>query len=97
MAGGSIPVAVYLRMSTSKQEDSIDRQRSQVLPYCAKHDFLIVREYADEGIAGDEIRRQHGSQRMLRDAQAGDFQGIVCDDQDRFGRLGAIDLGGSGG
>src|SRR5262249_47975379 len=32
-------------------------------------------------------------QQMLRDAQAGHFQAILCDDKDRFGRFDAIDLG----
>ena len=86
-------VAVYYRMSTNQQEDSIERQRSQVEPYCQAHGYTIVREYKDEGIAGDEILRRPAFQRMLKDAQAGLFRGIVCDDKDRFGRFDSLDLG----
>jgi DNA invertase Pin-like site-specific DNA recombinase len=94
MAEGSIPVAAYYRMSTLKQEDSIDRQRSQVVPLCERRGFHVVAEYIDEGVAGDEILKRRDFQRMLRDAQAGRlFRGIVCDDKDRFGRFDAIDLG----
>jgi DNA invertase Pin-like site-specific DNA recombinase len=80
-------------MSTLKQEDSIDRQRSQVLPYCESRGFQIIREYVDEGISGSEIARRHSFQKMLRDAQLGAFQAIICDDKDRFGRFDVIDLG----
>jgi site-specific DNA recombinase len=80
-------------MSTDKQEHSIERQRSQVLPYAEKHGYTIVREYVDEGIAGDEIAKRKEFQRMLRDAQAGLFQAILCDDKDRFGRFDSIDAG----
>jgi site-specific DNA recombinase len=80
-------------MSDDKQENSIDRQRSQVEPYADRRGYVIVREYLDEGIPGDEITRRKGFQQMLRDAQAGLFRGIVCDDKDRFGRFDSIDSG----
>src|SRR5262249_8365328 len=88
-----IRVAVYYRMSTLKQEDSIDRQRSQVVAYAKARGYLIVAEYVDEGVAGDELRRRKEFQRPLRDAQTGQFDGILCDDNDRFGRFDSIDMG----
>jgi DNA invertase Pin-like site-specific DNA recombinase len=91
--GAPVRAAAYYRMSTLRQEDSIDRQRSQVEPYAEKHDYQIVREYIDEGVAGDEIAKRKDFQRMLRDAQAGQFEAILCDDKDRFGRFDSIDLG----
>jgi DNA invertase Pin-like site-specific DNA recombinase len=87
------PVAVYYRMSDLRQESSIERQRSQVEPYAREHGYRIVKEYTDEGISGDEIARRKGFQRLLRDAQAGLFVGILCDDKDRFGRFDSIDSG----
>jgi DNA invertase Pin-like site-specific DNA recombinase len=80
-------------MSDDRQENSIERQRSQVLPYAEKHGYSIVCEYIDEGIAGDEVLRRKEFQRMLRDAQAGRFRAILCDDKDRFGRFDSIDAG----
>jgi DNA invertase Pin-like site-specific DNA recombinase len=40
------PVAYY-RMSNDKQEDSISKQQAQVRAHAAKHNYQIVREYAD--------------------------------------------------
>jgi DNA invertase Pin-like site-specific DNA recombinase len=88
-----IPVAAYYRMSDDKQENSVERQRSQVEPWCEAREYRILREYIDLGIAGDEIAKRKEFQRMLRDAQAGLFRGIVCDDKDRFGRFDSIDGG----
>jgi DNA invertase Pin-like site-specific DNA recombinase len=93
--GNSTPLraAAYYRASTLKQEDSTDRQRSQVVPYAERKRYQIVREYVDEGVSGGEILKSRDFQRMLRDAQTGAFEVIVCDDKDRFGRFDAIDLG----
>src|ERR1051326_3057791 len=55
-----IPAVAYYRMSTDRQEESIDRQKSQVEPYAARQGYLIVREYVDEGIAGDEEGKRKG-------------------------------------
>ena len=85
--------AFYFRMSDERQESSIERQRSQVLPYAEKHGLAVVREYLDPGITGSEIVRRKQFQRMLRDAQAGAFDVILCDDKDRFGRFDSIDSG----
>jgi site-specific DNA recombinase len=88
------PVAAYYRMSDDKQENSIERQRSQVEPYAARNGYVIVREYVDEGIAGDEAERRPGFMRMTGDAvTVRDFRVILCDDKDRFGRFDGIDFG----
>jgi DNA invertase Pin-like site-specific DNA recombinase len=88
------PVAAYYRMSDDKQENSIERQRSQVEPYAAQHGYVIVREYVDEGIAGDEAEKRPGFMKLTRDAVGRQgFRVILCDDKDRFGRFDAIDFG----
>ena len=91
----SMPVNAvdYYRMSDPRQDTSIERQQSQVLPYALKQGYRIVRTHVDEGIPGDEIAKRKAFQRMLRDAQAGLFDVILCDDKDRFGRFDSIDLG----
>src|SRR5262245_26313645 len=88
-----VSAVAYYRMSTDKQEDSIERQRSQVEPYAARHGYRVVREYIDEGIAGDEEKKRTGFLQMLKDAQRGLFELILCDDKDRFGRFDSIDAG----
>jgi site-specific DNA recombinase len=79
-------------MSRDKQENSIERQRSQVLPYAAARGYSLVPEYVDEGIAGDEFDKREAFQRLLRDAQAGNFQVIVVDEPSRLSRQDPIDF-----
>jgi site-specific DNA recombinase len=64
-----------------------------VVPYAARQGYQRVEEYTDEAIAGDELEKRKQFQRMLRDAQAGKFSVILCDDKDRFGRFDFIDYG----
>src|SRR5438270_6356217 len=80
-------------MSDDKQENSIDRQQSQVRPYAARKGYEIVREYTDDGIPGDEERRRKAFMQLLQDALRGDFRVILCDDKDRFGRFDLITYG----
>jgi DNA invertase Pin-like site-specific DNA recombinase len=88
-----IRAAAYYRMSDDRQENSIERQHSQVEPYATAKGYVIVAEYVDEALAGSEIARRKAFQRMRRDAEAGKFQAILCDDKDRFGRFDSIDYG----
>jgi DNA invertase Pin-like site-specific DNA recombinase len=87
MAESIVRAAAYYRMSTDRQEDSIERQRSNVLPYAERKGYHVLAEsYDDEGIAGDEFERRAGLQRLLRDAAAGRFDVIVCDEVSRVSR-----------
>src|SRR5262245_23072822 len=89
----SIPAAAYFRMSTLRQEDSIERQRSTVVPYAERNGYAIVQEYVDEGLSGSEEGKRKAFMQMLADAQRGKFQLILCDDQDRFARFDSITFG----
>jgi len=42
-------VALYLRMSTDKQDTSIPQQRVELERYAERHGYKIVHEYRDEG------------------------------------------------
>jgi len=89
-----IRVVAYYRMSDDKQEDSIPAQRTEVQAYAAKHGYQIIREYLDEGISGDATEKRLQFQKMLADASAlGDFEVILCWDQDRFGRFDPLEAG----
>jgi site-specific DNA recombinase len=80
--------ATYYRMSKLDQEHSIERQRSQVLPYAARMNYAVVGEYVDEGIPGWKGEEgRDGFARLLADAARGRFKVILVDDVDRFGRL----------
>jgi DNA invertase Pin-like site-specific DNA recombinase len=83
---------MYLRMSTDRQEDSPERQRSQSEPYIVQQGYRLTEEYLDPGIAGDEFDRRPAFQRLLRDAQAGKFEVIVCDELSRLSRQEVVDF-----
>src|SRR6478735_2220884 len=93
MAGGSISAVAYYRMSTDRQEASIPDQREAVEKLARKQGYKIVREYADEGISGDDTERRAGFKQMLADARRADFEAVLCWDQDRFGRFDPLEAG----
>lgn len=93
MAGSIVRAVAYYRMSDDSQEHSIERQRSQVVPYAERHGYQYLGEYIDEGISGFYVKKRPQFQRMLKDAEAGKFDVILVDDLDRFGRLDSIDFG----
>jgi DNA invertase Pin-like site-specific DNA recombinase len=80
-------------MSDDRQENSIERQREQVTAYAARQGYEIVRWYTDEGIPGDEERKRKAFMAMLKDAQRREFDIILCDDRDRFGRFDSLTMG----
>lgn len=86
----AIRAAAYYRKSSPKQEDSIDRQRSQVQPYGRARGYDVVAEYVDEGIAGDVLDQRAGFRQLLGDAALGKFDLILCDDRDRLSRSDSV-------
>ncbi|MBY0525209.1 MAG: recombinase family protein [Gemmataceae bacterium] len=84
--------AAYYRMSTDRQEDSPERQRSQVVAYITQKQYRQVGEYLDAGIAGDEFDRRPEFQRLLQDSKAGKFDVIVIDELSRLSRQEVIDF-----
>jgi DNA invertase Pin-like site-specific DNA recombinase len=81
-------------MSTGKQEASIPAQREAVRKLAEREGYHILREYSDEGISGDDTEKRTEFLRMCRDAkEVGDFDVILCWDQDRFGRFDTLDAG----
>ncbi len=85
--------AIYTRKSTNRQEDSIERQLSSVLPYCERKGYTLIGEpYTDSGIAGDVFDKRPAFQKLLRDARAGLFEVIVCDEWSRLSRQEPVDF-----
>ena len=60
-----IPAAQYLRMSTERQEYSLDNQATAIKDYADTHDFEIVRTYADAGRSGLVLNERRGLQSLL--------------------------------
>ena len=90
----TIPAVAYYRMSTDRQDKSIADQRKAVQQYAREHHYRIIREYCDEGISGDNTEKRSAFRKMIADSSSvGDFEVILCWDQDRFGRFNSIEAG----
>ena len=90
---GSDRAVLYLRMSSERQETSIEDQRHELTKYAAQHGYGIVKEYADAAISGDRTEQRTGFLAMRDAAGRGEFDVILCWDQDRFGRFDPLDAG----
>lgn len=84
------PVAAYIRVSTTEQKLhglSLDAQKMKLIAYAKKHGMRIVEWYMDEGVSGRKlIRNRPELQRMINDAQKGNFERIIFIKLDRFFR-----------
>jgi len=83
----------YIRKSSDKQEASPKQQREEIIALAGREGYKLIRWYMDEGISGDATEKRLDFQRMIRDSARGDFQAVVCWDQDRFGRFDSIEAG----
>ncbi len=77
----------YIRMSSDKQEASPEQQRQEITALAKRDGYRIICWYVDEGVSGDATDKRFDFQRMIRDAEGGEFQAFLCWDQDRFGRF----------
>lgn len=84
------PVAAYIRVSTTEQKLhglSLDAQKMKLIAYAKKHNMKIVEWYMDEGVSGRKlIKNRPELQRMIHDAQKGNFERIIFIKLDRFFR-----------
>ena len=90
---GSVRAVCYLRMSSDRQETSIEDQRTELLKYAHAHGYRIVGEYVDSGISGDATERRDAFLAMRDQAGSGDFDLVLAWDQDRIGRFDPLDAG----
>lgn len=83
-------VAAYVRVSTQEQKLhglSLDAQRMKLAEYAEKNHMRIVEWYVDEGVSGRKlIRKRPELQRMIHDAEKGEFERIIFIKLDRFFR-----------
>jgi DNA invertase Pin-like site-specific DNA recombinase len=83
-------VAAYIRVSTTEQKLhglSLDAQKMKLIAYAKAHNMRIVEWYMDEGVSGRKlIRNRPELQRMIHDAQKGNFERIIFIKLDRFFR-----------
>ena len=83
-------VAAYVRVSTQEQKlhgISLDAQKAKLTEYAEKNHMRIVEWYVDEGVSGRKlIRKRPELQRMIQDAEKGNFDRIIFIKLDRFFR-----------
>ncbi len=85
--GVLIPAVGYIRMSSDKQEASPEQQKAEITKLADRDGYKILRWYQDDGIAGWKEERE-GFQRLIGDIdKRGDFQAVLCWDQNRFSRF----------
>lgn len=83
-------VASYVRMSSDKQDCSVDLQRAKIEEYVSSRAWLVVREYADDGKSGLlGVKGRPGLSRLMADVLSGaaDFSVVIVYDVSRWGRF----------
>src|SRR3989440_8514872 len=78
-------VAIYIRVSTSKQDT--DHQRRELEAVAKRSDWHVVRVYEDAGISGGKGRdKRPGLDAMLKAVNAREFDMVASWSVDRLGR-----------
>lgn len=89
MAGATTRVAVYIRVSTDREEQasSFELQKNYFIEYVNNYPgWVLVGIYADEGISGTQIDHRKGLQSLLEDCKAGKIDYIITKSISRFAR-----------
>ena len=85
--GSLIPAAVYIRMSTEKQDKSPEQQRVAVKKLAADNRYGIVVSFDDPGITGDSsVSERPGLAALLAAAKAGKFKVVLAWHTSRISR-----------
>jgi DNA invertase Pin-like site-specific DNA recombinase len=84
-----VPAAQYLRVSTERQEYSLDFQSAKIAEYAQQHGFVVTRTYCDEAKSGLAIRNRKGLRQLLQDVTAKEppFRAVLVYDVSRWGRF----------
>jgi len=78
-------VAIYARVSTLDKGQDISMQTSQLRDYCKAREFVVYKEYIDNGISGSKIDRK-AFQELLNNARHKKFDAVIVWKLDRFSR-----------
>lgn len=84
-----IAAAQYLRVSTERQEYSLELQSAAISTYAAEHGFTISQTYCDEARSGLHLARRAALSQLLRDVVSGSnqFRAVLVYDVSRWGRF----------
>jgi DNA invertase Pin-like site-specific DNA recombinase len=85
----NVPAAQYLRVSTERQEYSLDCQSARIATYAQENGFTVCQTYCDEAKSGLELGRRSGLSQLLQDVVAGKqrYRAILVYDVSRWGRF----------
>lgn len=76
----------YMRMSTDRQEHSIESQERLINEYSKQNNYLIQHLYIDEGISGRNAEKRPQFLQMIDDSSKKDFEYVLIYDSSRFAR-----------
>src|SRR5579862_6403954 len=81
--------AQYVRMSTERQEYSIENQLAAIQTYALAHGFEIVKTFSDPGRSGMDLARRPGLRSLLEEVvtMQSDFGAVLVYDVSRWGRF----------
>ncbi len=85
--------AVYVRMSSDRQELSISTQLAAIHAYAEAHGLDVVRVYEDAAKSGLQLSNREGMKRLLREVmdESRPFDVVLVYDVSRWGRFQDID------
>ncbi|MCJ9729384.1 recombinase family protein [Bradyrhizobium sp. PRIMUS42] len=88
-----VRAAQYVRMSTDRQQYSIQNQAAVIAAYAHARNFTLVRTYKDEGESGLLIKNRTGLLQLLEDVESNqaDFGHLLVYDVSRWGRFQDVD------
>ena len=81
--------AQYLRVSTERQEYSLECQRAGIETYARQRNFTVCRTYVDAAKSGLEVKHRQGLCQLLQDVLGGNcpYRSILVYDVSRWGRF----------
>ena len=83
----SYRAAIYARYSSSGQrEESIEGQIRECTDFAERNNITIVKIYADKAVSGKSTDKRDEFRQMMKDAEKGIFNAVICWKIDRFAR-----------
>lgn len=76
----------YVRMSTDKQDYSINSQKRTILEYAKNQKYNIIKFFEDSGISGREAEKRPAFMEMIEESKKGYFKYVIIYDSSRFAR-----------
>lgn len=78
----------YLRMSTDRQEYSLESQWRVIAEWATRNNYTIVKRYEDAGVSAMEskLSKRTGFLQMVDDSEDADWSAVIVYDSSRFSR-----------